>query len=215
MKHFILIVFLYLIANNSFGFVLFEPGVGVSFGTTEVDQVVGAENYKHEGWLASLMANGKLGFNVFNLVAGIDYTYDASSLKTKRSATAGSITSWGSYNISLEQKLLGYFAGFQFGPSGIRLWGTYYDNAKGEVTYAEGDGANIFKKGDTLKGSGFGLGISASPYKNIRLFLEGRRISYNQLILNGTTENIPNSNFVTKYQVTQVTLGGSLAFDFF
>ncbi len=137
---------------------------------------------------------GKLGYQFFGLMAGLDYTHSTIGYKTDFLGTT--------YNLDYDRDQVGAFIGYKF-PILLRAWAGYYFSDK--ITASST--SIIAGNGDYSTGSGteLGLGFTGFPFVSVNLLY--RTSSYDSSF-NASTG--VKSSLSPKIDTSEIALGVSL-----
>ncbi len=191
-------------------FFVIEPYISMGAGTADASEANAGVNYDHDALLFMVEAGARGGLNIFGLNFGVVVSRSMIQVDGSREEISGSILSTKTYNDTLRQDLFGHYLGFNLGS--FRLWGEYYPDIKGKMTYAEDKEANIWAHNDTLKGEGFGLGLGFFAQKYISSALVFKKITYEEYTMGGQKVILPSSQY-GQYETYQVGLQVSLYLD--
>lgn len=189
----ILIAFLFLLSTSAYAGLLIEPYLGFSIGSGEDGQ-----NPKTEYSQNTPFYGGRLGYQAFGLMAGLDYSKGLEGdFETK---TAGSATT----KADATQQTFGVFVGYNF-PIMLRAWVSYNFASKISIE----SGAEV---GDEFKGGGyaFGLGFTALPMLSINLEYRMNTFDEYKTASTGVTSAL---NGTEEIDYNQILLSVSLPLD--
>jgi len=170
LKNSLLLLFAFLaLSSQSQALILIDPYVGYKLTSGENGSSP-ATQYDYN----SLSYGTRLGLKKLGFSLGLDYSMASSDLE----ASLGNINTAESH----DQKILGVFLGYDL-PAMFRVWGTYVL----DVEFEDTDGSD---SGDTLNGSGIGLGLGYTGLPFVSINFEYKMYTIDEATSSGVTSNL-------------------------
>jgi hypothetical protein len=166
----------------------------VGGSTTMKETQVGA-SYNHEsqffvGHLGGAFGGGYVfTTNVIGVGFKGELAWVGNTVDRKNSASSDK----SSYRFESQRLLSGVTLSLRPGPVAIDF--EYYPWIQNMVSYSDQKSQNPFRKGDDLKGTGYGVGFAFKFFPPMRNFIMFRKLSYKNVEMDGVSKTLPNENF--------------------
>ncbi len=199
------LILFFITINTAIAGIWIEPYIGYKFGSYDatLKNYVGAAAIANGDYTVDMTGyavGGKLGYAVPFLAIGLEYQMGQLNKKINKKPAASTLVD----NDRYDTTVLGAFVTFTAIPL-INVWAGYQFSIKWKDT-------NGPDKGDTISGSGYGVGAGFTGLPFLSINLDYKAYTMNKEKSGGTTTNLPSNN-KNEYEGEEIMLSISLPFN--
>lgn len=211
MKRFALFLLIFLSSVSRAEFIL-EPGVSLTVGENQYSRTVTGTTTDHkEAWVAvGFGGEFKAWFRFESFLLGASSFVVWEGAKYRATAQGASVLTSTEYAVTNFRYGLGPAIGYQL-PFRIRLMAEYFPLLENEFTYSQGAAVNAIRKGDKIRGSGWGAGLAINLVSGFNIFAIYRWLDFTKGKLAGNSVELPNSEF-SRFKSGTFLSGASYSF---